>query len=61
MPSITLFGNRPSQRNAYKTPINLVIDTGKKIDPKKIDKNDFCINEIPPEMVILKANELLNG
>ncbi|MBQ9291902.1 MAG: lipopolysaccharide heptosyltransferase I [Campylobacter sp.] len=61
VPSITLFGNRPSWRNAYKTPINLVIDTGKKIDPKKIDKNDFCINEIPPQAIISKANELLNG
>ena len=60
-PSITLFGNRPSWRNAYKTPINLVIDTGKKIDSKKIDKNDFCINEIPPQAIILRAKELLNG
>ena len=59
--SITLFGNRPSNRNAYETPKNLLIDTGKKIDPKKIDKNDFCINEISPELIILKANELLNG
>ena len=59
--SITLFGNRPSDRNAYATAKNLLIDMGKKIDPKKIDKSDFCINEIPPESIISKANELLNG
>ncbi|MSN96537.1 lipopolysaccharide heptosyltransferase I [Campylobacter sp. FMV-PI01] len=58
-PSITLFGNRPSSRNSYQTPVNLVIDTGKKIDAFKIDKTDFCINEIDPNLIIQKANKLL--
>lgn len=60
-PSITLFGNRPSYRNVYKSPINLVIDTGKKINATKINKNDFCINQIPPSEVVLRAKELLSA
>lgn len=60
-PSITLFGNRPSERNLYATPINLAIDAGKKIDARKIDKNDFCINEIDPQIIVKMVLELLNG
>lgn len=57
--TITLFGNRPSQRNALLTTKNLVIDSGKKIDAKKINKNDFCINEIKPEIIANTAFELI--
>lgn len=59
--SITLFGNRPSHRNAYVTPINLTIDTGKKIDARRIDKSDFCIREISPALVADSAKRLLNA
>ena len=57
--TITLFGNRPSQRNALLTTKNLVIDSGKKIDAKKINKNDFCINEIKPEIIANTAFDLI--
>lgn len=57
--SITLFGNRPSQRNAYQTRKNIVIDAGKKIDARKIDKSDFCINSILPQTIINQAKEIL--
>ena len=60
-PSITLFGNRPSHRNAYITDKNLVVDMGKQIDARSIDKNDFCIREIYPETVANFAKRLLNG
>lgn len=60
-PSITLFGNRPSHRNAYVTDKNLVVDMGKEIDARSIDKNDFCIREIYPETVTNFAKRLLNG
>ena len=60
-PSITLFGNRPSHRNAYITDKNLVIDMGKQIDARSIDKNDFCIKEIYPETIANFAKRLLNG
>lgn len=59
--SITLFGNRPSHRNAFLTPINLTIDTGKKIDARRIDKRDFCIREISPNLIALNAKRLLNA
>lgn len=59
--SITLFGNRPSHRNAYVTDKNLVVDMGKQIDARSIDKNDFCIREIYPETVANFAKRLLNG
>lgn len=61
IPSITLFGNRPSERNAYATSINLVLDAGKKIDARNIDKNDFCIRDIKPIKIINLAKRLLNG
>ena len=60
-PSITLFGNRPSHRNAFVTEKNLVVDMGKEIDARSIDKNDFCIREIYPETVANFAKRLLNG
>ena len=61
IPSITLFGNRPSERNAYITKRNIVIDACKKIDARKIDKKDFCIREIKPEVVVEMAQGLLNA
>ena len=60
-PSLTLFGNRPSHRNAYETPVNLLIDMGRQIDARGIDKNDFCIREIFPETVANFARKILNG
>ena len=57
--TITLFGNRPSSRNAFITPKNLVIDAGKKINARKINKNDFCINEISPQIIAQRALELI--
>ena len=60
-PSITLFGNRPSERNAYATPVNLTIDAGKKIDAKKIDKSDFCVRDIAPQAIANAAKRLLDA
>lgn len=60
-PSITLFGNRPAERNAYATPVNLTIDAGKKIDAKKIDKSDFCVRDIAPQNIANAAKRLLDA
>lgn len=60
-PCIALFGNRPSDRNFYSTKTNLAINAGKKIDPRKIDKSDFCINLISPNLIVDRANRLLHG
>lgn len=59
-PSVTIFGATPSQRNAFTTPINKVIDAGKKIlDAKHIDKNDFCIQNIDEGEIFRLAKRLL--
>lgn len=44
-PSITLFGPTPVSR-VYQTPINRVLKSPSKVDPYKLDKNDFSIGEI---------------
>ena len=60
-PSIALFGNRPAERNAFASPINLTLDAGKKIDAKKIDKSDFCVRDIAPQSIANAAKRLLNA
>ncbi len=60
-PSITLFGNRPAERNAYASPVNLTLDAGKKIDAKKIDKSDFCVRDIAPQAIANAAKRLLDA
>ena len=58
-PSITIFGPTPSKRNVWETAINKVIDTGKEIDPLKLNKHDFSIQEIASSKIIDLAKELL--
>ncbi len=60
-PSITLFGNTPGYRNTYLTPINKVIESNTKVDPLRLDKNDFSIREIEEEKIIELAKSLLDG
>ncbi|RRS31259.1 MAG: lipopolysaccharide heptosyltransferase [Epsilonproteobacteria bacterium (ex Lamellibrachia satsuma)] len=59
-PSIMIFGPTPSERNTMQTEINRVINSGKKIDPLKLDKTDMCIRKIDPEEIIHLAKELLS-
>jgi heptosyltransferase I len=61
IPSITLFGPTPGYRNTYTTKINKVIESESVVNPKKINKNDYSINNIKVEYVIKVATELLNG
>jgi heptosyltransferase-1 len=61
IPSITIFGPTPSQRNVLETKINKVIDCGKEIDPLKLDKKDFCIKKIHPFKIVQIAKVLLYG
>ena len=60
-PSITLFGTRPAERNAFASPLNLTLDAGKKIDAKKIDKSDFCVRDIAPQAIASAAKRLLDA
>lgn len=59
VPSITIYGYTPHFRNSFETSVNLTIHSGKEIDPKKLDKNDFCISKIEPKDIANLAKELL--
>ncbi len=59
-PSITIFGPTPSHRNTLTTPINITIDCQKVINPRKLDKNDFCIRDIDPLKIVTLAKELIS-
>ena len=60
-PSVTIFGPTPSERNTLKTDINLSVDCKKKIDPKRLNKEDMCIKDIDESEIIALAKRLLNG
>ncbi len=57
-PSITIFGPTPVSR-VYETEINRVIKSPSKINPYKLDKNDFSIKDIDENQIIEIANNLL--
>lgn len=57
-PSITLFGPTPVSR-VYQTDINKVLKSPSKVNPYKLDKNDFSINEIKEDDIIALAQSLL--
>lgn len=61
VPSITIFGNTPEYRNTYITTINKVIKSDSKVDPFKLDKNDFSIREIKASDIVELVKEVLNG
>ena len=58
--SITLYGNRPAYRNSYITNTNKVIESNSKVNPYKIDKKDYSINEIEVEAIVELSKKLLN-
>lgn len=58
IPSIMLFGPTPVEQ-AYQTKINKVIKSPSKVNPYKLDKNDFSIKEIEVENIYKEAWELL--
>ncbi len=60
-PSITIYGPTPSWRNSYKTAINKTVDSGEKIDPKKLDKDSKNISLVEPEKIVILAKGLLDG
>ena len=56
--SITLFGPT-SSRMIYETPINLALESDITVDVRHIDKNDFSISTISPDLIAKKVEELL--
>ena len=61
IPSITLFGPTPGNRNTYITDINKIIESESEVNPYKIDKNDYSINNIKVSDIAEISQELLNG
>jgi len=59
VPSITLFGPTPGNRNTYITKINKIIESSSKVNPFKINKNDISIKDISVEEIKLVAQSLL--
>ena len=58
--SITLFGPTPGYRNTYVTKINKIIESKSKVDPFKINKNDFSIKDIDIQEILQVSQDLLD-
>ena len=61
IPSITLFGPTPGERNTFITNINRFIESDSKVNPYKINKNDFSIKNINVEEIVQLSYKLLNS
>ncbi len=59
-PSITLFGPTPGDRNTIETRINRVICSDSKVDPLRLNKEDFSIAEIAPSSIVTMGQEIFN-
>ncbi|WP_026803855.1 lipopolysaccharide heptosyltransferase I [Aliarcobacter lanthieri] len=59
IPSITLFGNTPAYRNTYTTSINKTIKSSSVVNPFKLNRTDFSIQEIDENKVIETVKGLL--
>jgi len=59
IPSVTIFGSTPLERNCFITDKNLAISHGNKVDAYKINKQDFSINLIKPELILSLIKRLL--
>lgn len=58
-PSISIYGNTPAYRITYPTKINKTIESKTVVNPYKINKKDFSIQEIDEQEIIKIAKELL--
>ncbi len=59
IPSITIFGCTPGERNTYETKINKIIESSSKVDPLKLKKEDFSIKNISEEKIVNLIKEIL--
>lgn len=59
VPSITIFGATPHERNAVATGKNLMIGAKDGVDASKLDYDDFIIATIEPSRIIEAAKGLL--
>ena len=59
VPSVTIFGATPYERNAFATKKNIMIAAKSGVDAKKLDYNDFSIADIDPNVIVKAARSLL--
>lgn len=59
VPSVTIFGCTPGYRNTYKTKINKIVESKSKVNPEKLNKEDFSIKEIDESIIIRMMKEML--
>ena len=59
IPSITLFGPTPGYRNTYVTNVNKIVESNSEVNPNKIDKGDYSINNIKVNDISKLAQKLL--
>lgn len=59
IPSITLFGPTPMERNFFQTSINHGIKSKSNVNPYKINKNDDSIRNINPAEISHLASKIL--
>jgi len=57
IPSITIFGSTPLERNCFITEKNLAISSGSRVDAYKINKHDFSIKEIDSNKIVSLISE----
>ena len=57
--SITLFGSTPGYRNSYITKNNRIIESNSEVNPYKIDKNDYSIEDIDVQEIVQVYEDLL--
>ena len=59
VPSVTIFGATPHERNAFATDKNVMIGAKDGVDASKLDYDDFSIATIEPVRIIETARGLL--
>ncbi len=57
-PSVTIFGPTPVSR-VYQTPINKVVKSPSSVNPYKLDREDYSIEEVDPDQIADIAKGLL--
>lgn len=60
IPSLILFGNTPGYRNTYETDINKYIQSDKKVNPLKLDRDDYSIKNIEETKIIKILKDMIN-
>ncbi len=59
VPSITIFGCTPGTRNTYETKINKIIESDSKVNPLKLNRDDYSIKNIDEKEIVNLIEELL--